>query len=193
MVYSNFINQKQRPPTAQTNFEEKIGRSDIEWSEVYSKIYRSTIDVRLRAFQYKIVNNCLFLNNKLFQFKKIESPLCSLCLEELESISHFFVECKVSKRYYSECQSWLANANIALPSHNIEHVLLGINTSIFEYFLLLVWKHTLYEARIKQTLPVLIDFQSAIRHYEKIEYIIAQKRSKLILHLKKYELIKGIL
>ena len=39
----------------------------------------TTIESSLRSFQYKILNNVLFLNERLYKFNVITSPLCSLC------------------------------------------------------------------------------------------------------------------
>ena len=38
-----------------------------------------TIESSLRSFQYKILNNILYLNERLFKFNIVDSPLCSLC------------------------------------------------------------------------------------------------------------------
>ena len=50
----------------------------------------STIESYTRSFQYKILNNALFLNKKLFKFGVIELPACSFCGQVDESPIHFF-------------------------------------------------------------------------------------------------------
>ena len=54
-------------------------------------IFRSTTDVRLRYFQYKIVNRILFLNKQLFKMKIVNSENFSFCGEEIKYIVHFFL------------------------------------------------------------------------------------------------------
>ena len=44
------------------------------------------IEPSSRSFQYKILNNVLFLNKRLYKFNVVTSPLCSLCTVENESI-----------------------------------------------------------------------------------------------------------
>ena len=166
---------------------------DIEWSSVYSKIYASTIDVKLRAFQYKILNNCLYLNEKLHLFKIVESPKCSLCNEVNQSINHLFLECKVTKHFYADVQAWLNKVNVCLPLLNLENILLGLEGDTIQYFLLLIWKYVIYLTRAKQKLPKLNDFILTLTLYEKMEYIIAKKRSRLASHMKKYENIRNLL
>ena len=193
MIYWKFLNEKAKTPTAQKYIQKKLERSDIEWSSVYSKIYESTIDTKLRAFQFKILNNCLYLNQKLFLFKLVESPKCSFCFEKNETIDHFFIECAETKNNYLKVRNWLKRAQINFPDLNLENVLIGYKGNSFENFLFILWKFVLYNSRIKQKSPLLSDFQSIVKHYEKIEYIIAKKKSKLPCHLKKYDNIRTIL
>jgi len=125
MIYWKLINRKFKKPTSQSYISKKLDEPDIEWSSVYSRIRKSTIDTRLRAFQFKIINNCLFLNKKLYDFKIVDSPKCTFCLNQNESTGHFFVECNETNNFYMQCRNWLKQANIKLPDLNLKNVLLG--------------------------------------------------------------------
>ena len=54
----------------------------------------STQDSQLRVFQYKKLNNILYLNNKLFQFGKVETLLRSFGKNYEETLMHFFSICE---------------------------------------------------------------------------------------------------
>ena len=54
---------------------------------------RVTIDTKSRIFQYEILNNVLYLNEKRFRFKIVSSPLCSFCNSENETPIHLFYSC----------------------------------------------------------------------------------------------------
>ena len=54
---------------------------------------RVTIDTKSRIFQYEILNNVLYLNEKLFRFKIVYSPFCSFCNSENETPIHLFYSC----------------------------------------------------------------------------------------------------
>ena len=99
-IYRALIEKKSSTPTAQDYISNKLNIFDIEWSEVYQNVYLVSNDVKLRSFQYKILNNCLFLNKDLFRFNLIESPNCVFCKTEKETFEHFFVECRYSKEFY---------------------------------------------------------------------------------------------
>ena len=62
--------------------------SNIEWNRAYVLPRLCTIDSYLRVFQYKILNNILFLNNRLFKMGKVDSSLCSFCKVTSETITH---------------------------------------------------------------------------------------------------------
>ena len=46
-----------------------------DWKSIYLLPRHMTIDTNFRIFQYKLLNNVLYLNNMLFSFKKIDSSL----------------------------------------------------------------------------------------------------------------------
>ena len=56
-----------------------VGQRGIDWRKVFLIPRISTIESYTRSFQYKIINNALFLNKRLFKFGVIKSPACSFC------------------------------------------------------------------------------------------------------------------
>ena len=70
---------------------------------------QATIESSLRLFQYKILNNILYLNEKLFKFKIVDSPLCSLCETENESVLHLFCACTVTSNLLEQFKLWVSD------------------------------------------------------------------------------------
>ena len=72
---------------------------------------RVTIDTNLRMFQYKILNNVLYLNETLVKFKIVSSLLCSFCNSEDETpINHMdkpFLLLQPNKIFWSKFQELL--------------------------------------------------------------------------------------
>ena len=52
--------------------------------------FKTTLDTKLREFQYKILIRILYTNNMPFKFKKVNYPLGEFCEKELETIEHLF-------------------------------------------------------------------------------------------------------
>ena len=65
-------------PTSQIYFE-SFFETSLDWEKICLMPRKVTVDTFTRIFQYKIINNILYLNKKLHIFKKVHSPLCSFC------------------------------------------------------------------------------------------------------------------
>ena len=189
-VYSHLVNKLCIAPTAQTNWAKKINQT-IDWRKVYVRIYRTTIDSYLRYFQYKIVNNILYLNRDLYRFHKVVSPSCSYCLHHLETIEHLFVECIHAKNLYFEMQDWLKKYELEIPVLSIDVAILGVDDLSINT-ILLFFKLMLYINRGKRSLTLPL-FQNLLRYYEKIEFQIAQEKNLMSNHLNKWSKINKAL
>ena len=88
-------------------------------------LWKVTIESNLRLFQYKILNNILFLNDKLHKMNTVNSPRCTFCDTEIETIVHFFVIVKKPRELWNEFAKWLADA-IGLPDLNLQNALIGL-------------------------------------------------------------------
>ena len=72
-TYKTLIMNLVKQLTAQKSIESVLQRNDIDWATVYSIPQETTIESRMRIFHYKILNNVLYLNNRLHKFSYIES------------------------------------------------------------------------------------------------------------------------
>ena len=120
LVYREFPSFKQTSATAKAKILSKYPDLSIDWKRLYSLAFETTLDTKLREFQYKLLNLIVFTNKKLYPFKMVGSPLCVFCNEEEESLEHLMYFCKSSTFFWKELLSWLADeANILL---NVSHL-----------------------------------------------------------------------
>ena len=61
-----------------------------------------TLDSYSCSFQYKILNSALYLNKKLFTFRKLTSPLCPFCKLSDETVFHLFYEYNITLNLWNE-------------------------------------------------------------------------------------------
>ena len=94
-LYDSFVSKISSIPTAQKKYNEAFSTytSQLDWEKIYLLPFKTTLDSKLREFQYKILNRILCTNKMLFKFKKVDSPLCDFCEKELETIEHLFFHC----------------------------------------------------------------------------------------------------
>ena len=112
IAYQRLLKSITKPPTAQNLLISLLGPTDIDWKKVYMVPRQATIEPSLRSFQYKIVNNIFDLNEKLFKFRIVDSPLCSLCETENESVLHLFCACAVASNLLEQFKLWVSDISL---------------------------------------------------------------------------------
>ena len=112
LLYSEFKAVKQTPPTAKKKLKNKYPELAVDCKKIYSLPFVVTTDTKIREFQYKLLNDIVFTNEKLFRFKMIDSPLCSFCKKDVESLEHFLFDCTFVESFWKTFTSWLTNQNI---------------------------------------------------------------------------------
>ena len=141
-------------------------------------------------FQYKILNNILYLNQRLYRMNLVGSPLCSLCKREVESISHLFLKCEFSTRLRAEQQRW-CSPTIALPQLTEKIVYLGRFSNdpqtILISHILLLYKYFLFCKRNERGKASFNAFKFCTRYIVKIEESIAKKKNNLKAHFSKWD------
>ena len=66
-LHNAFKSKKQIPPTAQKKFKEKFPQFQFDWNKKYSLPFTVTIETEIREFQYKVLNNIVLTNERLFR------------------------------------------------------------------------------------------------------------------------------
>ena len=158
----------------ETNFSQKFDISEEDWPKIYPLKGKCSIDSKIRVFQFKILNNALYLNKCLFQSKLAKGLFCSMCGAEDETVSHLFAECSYSTKLWEELQNTLAS-KLSLPNVSPQNVILGIidcQTSFVTIdHLLLLYKRYIYICRMGAKSISLRGFKScfAERHKNRKE------------------------
>ena len=86
-------------PTSQKYFEKFFPSLSFTWEDVYILPRIVTINTSLRVFQYKVLNNALYLNKHLYIFKLSDIKLCYFCNQEDETVIHLFGNFSKSNNY----------------------------------------------------------------------------------------------
>ena len=81
---------RNRKPTLQIYFEKKLDTKELDWRVFYTLPRKVTTNAYLRSFQYKILNNIIHLNEKIFIFGLSITSSCSFCNFFGENITHLF-------------------------------------------------------------------------------------------------------
>ena len=63
----------------QSYHEQNFDEYDFNWKLIYRVPRIATFETKIRIFQYKLLNNVLYLNKKVFHFGIISQSKCSFC------------------------------------------------------------------------------------------------------------------
>ena len=147
-LYDLLIGKIFKPPSSQKTIARMLNVEISNWKEIYTLPRKITHGSYSRIFQYKILNNIVYLNKHLHQFKIASTPLCSLCSSVNETVFHLFGECLLTIKLWKIVQKWSRTVRLVLPALNAKDSVLGFLTTkgifILENHVLLIFKMFLY-------------------------------------------------
>lgn len=153
--YSLLIVNKAKYPN---NF--KTLSADLEFSnslqEVFSIPYNVAGETYVWSFQYKLLNNILFTNTKLFKIGLIESEKCSFCTIYKEGLYHLFYGCSHSRPFWNRFCNWWTNLwgeNLSLSLKDVIVGILNRNRNDLLNYLIILGKLCIWECRRNKSLP----------------------------------------
>ena len=94
-LYSLLVYTHPFTPTSQKYLNELLKTDSLDWKQIYLLQRLVTLDNCSHFFQCTILKNVLYLNKKLFVFRKSTSPLCPFCKISDETVLHLFYECNI--------------------------------------------------------------------------------------------------
>ena len=80
-------------PTCQGYQEKNFDDYVFNWKLIYTIPRIATFETKSHVFQYKLLNNVLYLNKKLFHFGITSQSKCSFCELYDETPHYIFYEC----------------------------------------------------------------------------------------------------
>ena len=188
IIYSSLVQSKFKPPTSKQYF---IGKFDTpgdedSWKNIYSLPRKEvTLDSKTRIFQYKILNNILKLNHRMFHMKIVSSPLCSFWGESSKTVGHLYLRCRYTSTLWFEIKRWL-QPSLILPNLTKKLIFLGFldnqSNSVVINHLILSFKNFLHENRENNFKVNVTSFQFYFSYIYEIENKIAKKRRKIETH-----------
>ena len=116
-----------------------------------------------------------------------DSPLCSFCKREVESLEHLLYYCDMTKTLWEAFCSWLGEFEINSHPFTITEILFGVPNVEGDWIILnhliLIAKYYIYTCKLKKVNPSLQVYKAKIRAVYQVE----TRRNKLTKHYGKWE------
>ena len=105
---------KHGKPTCQSYHEQTFDDYGFNWKVINRIPCIAKLETNIRIFQYKLLNNILYLKKKLFQFGIISQSKSSFRELYDETPQHFFYECPYAQNVWNQLRLYLPE-KVALP------------------------------------------------------------------------------
>ena len=133
------------------------------------------MDTKLRWFQYRIVHRIIPTNRYLFKCKIVDSPLCNICNQEEETISHLMWECEIVQNFWSRLLNILKEKCILCETLELSEplILFGIKEKVITDkaidLIILIAKYYIYSCKWQSKAPHLKVFEKILKERISIE------------------------
>ena len=91
-VYDFLIVQKEEQFLSRLYYQKNFNDTHLNWKNIFFLVRIVTKHSKLYAFQFRLINNVLYLNRMLLNFGKSDSPLYYFCCLKDDSPYHLFYE-----------------------------------------------------------------------------------------------------
>jgi hypothetical protein len=124
-VYWNFVTKKLTKPIAADKWCREFNIEEEKWPSIFNN-YANIQDTKLKAFQFKVLNNLVPCKLYLKRIGRSDTDRCPKC-NLLEDITHYLYECREVNSIWQQLMRWwkgVTQQEIALSSRD---VILGLS------------------------------------------------------------------
>ena len=153
-----------------------------QWKQIFNACFKTVKDNFLIWFQYRIIHRILGTNKLLFEMNLKDSPLCSICQDQTETLMHLFVTCSKVSQIWSDLEDWILKLTKFKINFSVQDKLLGrihfdpfflpINTII------IVTKYYIFTSSKTNRLPNIFEMQKRLKIVYDDQLLVAQVNSK---------------
>ena len=162
---------KYNKPTCQDYHKKNFDDYVFNLKLIYRIPRIATFETKIRIFQYKVLNNVLYLNKKVFHSGVTSQFECSFSELYDETPHHVFYEGTYAQNVCNQLRLYLSE-KVTLLTWNPQSAIFGFTDVLdLNYLLvnhlLLIFKYNIYNSRVNNTLS----FQSLKCVISQIKYI----------------------
>ena len=169
--YAYLIKEKAKHSRGFVKLMSAFNLSEEETRKAFVLAKSVAVETFVQCFQFKILNDILFLNTRLAKIGRIQSDLCSFCQTSPETLEHFFYRCSFSTEFWNKFENfWLtvAGKQIKLDYINIILGILDQRSNLLNYFIVL-GKLYLWNCRKNKQVPLFLPFEDVVKRKYEIE------------------------
>ena len=193
-VYNEFITRETPIRKTFEKIASRIGLDPIADMGVYLKAFdnidRITILVKYRDFQYRLLNNAIHCNTRLFHWNIVDSKECEICnMREIQTVRHLLFDCVKAKAIWLHIEKIFEkcgfdNLDMSYPAiflNNVHESAVHVANTV-----VLIVKQTIFAHKCKKEALSIVNVILKIENVCNMEREVAQRKNKLTKHCIKW-------
>ena len=148
---------------------------NLNWPKIYHVCHKTSVDTKLRWFQYRLLYRILPTNRFLYLRRLKDTENCRLCLTDVETIEHMLYECRIVSTFWQNVNKDFIQKLPHVRRFDLskELILFGVKDGFVTdkplKFLLLCAKFYIYSLRFTDGIPNANVFLRSFKYRYKIE------------------------
>ena len=126
-IFYNILVKTDIIPTGRKKWDRMFNLDDKSWNRIYCTPFQVTKNTKLQWLQFRIVHHILTTNSFLFKVNLVDSPLCTFCNAERETLIHTIWECREVQQLLQSLENLLDSLFIAFH-YNKQSFIFGLAT-----------------------------------------------------------------
>ena len=160
----------------------------IQWQDRFKRIFKATLDTKIRTFQFKFIHRRIATNAFLFRIGIKSSSICNFCRKEDQNLIHLFFKCLVVRTFWNDVNKWLIEQFVIYVLISILDICFGFQTrNDFINTIIFYGKYYIFKCKYIDKMPIFNNFQKELMFLEKVERTISLKRGKFSIHIEKWK------
>ena len=195
IFYKILIDAKYETPVSNFRLQNRYNLTEQDICKARKLIFQTSIDTKSREFQFKVINNILPLNYKLYKMHLLSSPNCTFGCPDNETIEHIMWNCPVSQTFWNNVKAFLIDyIDLSFIQERIVIVgfLENVTDKILINHIIFIVKRCIFVSRCNGTCPNTCFRNMLLRSYRE-EMYIAKKHGKTHIHNNKWNSLSNML
>ena len=177
-IYKHIIQKRISQPVALSKWENSGINRTADWKTIFKLPYNAIRYTKIQYFQFRFLHRIIGVNSFLFKLNLIDSPTCSFCKTEIETLEHLFWTCSIVQSFWKDSQNLCIQFNDTI---DVSKVFFGFTKNINHpiNFYLLHAKYYIFNCKINKIKPDPLIFLSKLNFNLKIEKSILNKKTPI--------------
>ena len=176
ITYHYFINKTALKPRSISKWQ-GLDCCEYNWNAIFTLPHVVVRDVKIQYFQFRFLHRIIGTNTFLFRIGRRDSPLCTFCEIENETLDHLFCLCPFVRTF------WYIASRICLKDTSkitLDNVKFGYIEDIKHpvNFYLLHAKYFIFNCKQNEKLPDVLTFLNNFNFLLENEYLILKKNDE---------------